>query len=210
MLDTAERLFAERGPDAVSVRDITNAAGVNLAAINYHFGSKQALIAAVFERRMRPLTEARLRALDGVEAVAGDQPPKLEAVLDALFRPAVEQALDPARGGGTFAKLMARCLIEPNAVVEQTIRSDFETVVKRFDAALMRAMPGLTADDVFWRRHWLIGALHHSLLMLGRKPPGGRRLPLDIESYAERFVAFAAAGFRAVLPGESRKRSQAK
>ena len=200
VLEVAERLFAERGLDAVSIRNITGAAGVNLGAINYHFGTKEQLIAAVFDRRMGPLTEERLRALEAAEKAAGDEPPKLEAVLEAIFRPAVEQTMDPKRGGSIFGKLMARCLVEPNPVVEEAMRGHFEPVVRRFDAALLRVMPKLTPEDVFWRMHLLIGALHHSLLMLDRKPPRGISLRMDAKIYVKRFVAFAAATFRAPLP----------
>ena len=201
VLDVAERLFAERGLDAVSIRDITREAEANLGAINYHFGTKDGLITAVLERRMAPLTEQRLKSLDAIEAAAKTSPPNLEAVLEAVFRPAVEQAMDPKRGGPTFSKIMARVLVEPNPAVEKTMRSHFEPVVKRFDTALMRAMPKLMHQEVFWRMHLLIGALHHSLLLLDREPPPGV-VPLrqDAAAYTRRFVAFGAAAFRAPVP----------
>ena len=201
VLDVAERLFAERGLNAVSIRDITSEAEANLGAINYHFGTKEGLIVAVLERRMAPLEEKRLKALDAVEAAAKSGQPKLEAVLEAIFRPAVEQAMDSKRGGATFSKILARLLVEPNPAAEQVIRCHFEPMIRRFDAALMRAMPKLTHQDVFWRMHLLIGALHHSLLLLDREPPPGvPQLRTDAETYVKRFVAFAAASFRASLP----------
>ena len=201
VLEVAERLLAQRGLDAVSIRDIIAAAGANLGAINYHFGTKDRLIEAVFERRLIPSTQERLRALEVVERAAGARPPKLEAVLEAIFRPVIEEAMDPKRGGATFGKLMARCLVDPNPVMEKVMHSDFAAVVKRFDSALMRAMPSLDPGDVFWRMHLLMGGLHQSLLLLGRKPPPGAPvLNLDAEDYVRRFVAFAAAAFRAPLP----------
>lgn len=201
VLEVAERLFAERGLDAVSIRDIIAAAGANLGAINYHFGTKDRLIEAVFERRLIPSTQERLRALEAVERAAGDRPPNLEAVLEAIFRPVVEEAMDSKRGGAAFGKLMARCFVDPHPVMEKVMHSHFAAVVKRFDAALMRAMPNLAPDDVFWRMHLLMGGLHQSLLLLGRNPPPGTPvLDLDAETYIRRFVAFAAAAFRAPLP----------
>ena len=149
VLEVAERLFAERGLDAVSIRDIIAAAGANLGAINYHFGTKDRLIEAVFERRLIPSTQERLRALEAVERAAGDRPPKLEAVLEAIFRPVVEEAMDPKRGGATFGKLMARCLVDPNPVMEKVMHSHFAAMVKRFDAALLRAMPSLAPERRF-------------------------------------------------------------
>jgi AcrR family transcriptional regulator len=201
VLAVAERLFAERGLDAVSIRDIIAAAGANLGAINYHFGTKDRLIEAVFERRLIPSARERLQALEAVEKSAGKRAPGLEAVLEAIFRPVVEEAMDPRRGGTTFGRLMARSLVDPHPVMERVMHSHFTPLVKRFDAALMRAMPSLAPGDVFWRMHLLIGGLHHSLLLLGRKPPpGAPALNLEPETYIRRIVAFAAAAFRAPLP----------
>ena len=95
---------------------------------------------------------------------------------------------------------MARLMLEPNPGLEPFLRAHIEPVVRRFDAALMRAMPNLSAEDVFWRMHLLIGALHHSLLMMDKKLPNGRSLRLDPETYLKRFIAFAAAALRAPLP----------
>src|SRR6187200_1196670 len=89
ILDVAEELFAQQGLDRVSVRDITVAAKVNVAAINYHFGSKEELIAAVFERRIAPVNALRIAALDAVEQSAGAKGPKVEAILGAFIRPAL-------------------------------------------------------------------------------------------------------------------------
>ncbi len=201
LLDVAEQLFAQRGLDAVSVRDITQAAGASLGAITYHFGTMRKLIVAVFDRRMAPLTRQRLEALDAVEKAAGDAPLPLERVLEAMFRPAVMEAMTGDRAGMVFGKLMARTMMDPNPNLEKYIHGHVEPVIRRFDAALMRAMPELTPEDVFWRMHLLVGGLHQSLLMMDRKPPAGMpRLQLDAETYLRRFVAFAAAMFRAQLP----------
>jgi hypothetical protein len=109
--------------------------------------------------------------------------------------------MDPKRGGATFGKLMARCLVDPNPAMEKVMQSHFSKMVKRFDATILRVMPSLAPGDVFWRMHLLMGGLHQSLLLLGRKPPPGvPALNLDAETYVRRFVAFAAAAFRAPLP----------
>jgi AcrR family transcriptional regulator len=201
LLDVAERLFARHGLHAVSVRDITRAAGANLGAITYHFGTMRKLIVAVFDRRMAPLMRQRLEALDALEKTAGKGALPLKGVLEAMFRPAVMEAMDKQRHGMVFGKLMARSMMDPNPYLERYIHGHIEPVIRRFDAALMRAMPNLTLEDVFWRMHLLVGGLHHSLLMMGRKPPGGvPARPMDAESYLRRFVAFAAAVFRAQLP----------
>src|SRR6058998_1777638 len=151
ILDVAEELFGEQGLDRVSIRDITRTAKVNLAAINYHFGSKEELIAAVFERRVVPVNEARLAALDKVEKSAGKRIPKLEAILEAFIRPALQSSLKASKGGTAFSKLFGRCLSEPSPEVEALLKRQFEPLVERMDAALMKALPQLTRSDIFWR-----------------------------------------------------------
>src|SRR5437879_10314950 len=135
ILDVAEALFGERGLDRVSIRDITRKARVNLAAINYHFGSKEDLIAAVFERRVVPVNEARLAALDLVEKSAGKRIPKLEAVLEAFIRPALQSSLKPSKGGTAFSKLFGRCLSEPSREVKVLLKSQFAHLAARLEAA---------------------------------------------------------------------------
>src|SRR5204862_7503790 len=172
ILDVAEELFGERGLDRVSIRDITRKAQVNLAAINYHFGSKEELIAAVFERRVVPVNQARLAALDRVEKSAGKRVPKLEAILEAFIRPAVQSSLNASKGGTAFSKLFGRCLSEPSPEVEELLKKQFEPLVERMNAALMRALPQLSRSEIFWRMKFTFGALHHWLLTKDKFLPG--------------------------------------
>src|SRR5258708_4104116 len=110
ILNTAERLFARDGFEATSLRAITAEADVNLAAVNYHFQSKEALVEAVIGRRMGPVTARRLAMLDAYEASAGDAPLSIEKVMDAFFRPVVEMV-----GGNAheFVPLIGRLYTEP-------------------------------------------------------------------------------------------------
>ncbi|MGH8023590.1 MAG: TetR/AcrR family transcriptional regulator, partial [Limisphaerales bacterium] len=163
IIEAAESLFARRGIEGVSIRDITRAAGVNLAAINYHFGTKSALAAEVFKHCIDPLNARRLELLDAVEARAGGGTPGLESILEAMIRPAVERGFDHEQDTETFLRLTGRCLSEPNAEIEQLVRAHFEKLIRRFDAAFLRALPGLEAEELFWRMKFLIGALHYSL-----------------------------------------------
>src|SRR4051812_7971189 len=136
ILDVAEDLFGERGLDRVSIRDITRKANVNLAAINYHFGSKKDLIAAVFERRVVPVNKARLAALDVVEKAAGKRAPKLEDILEAFIRPAIPSSAEDATGGAAFSKLFGRCLSEPSPDVEALLKKQFEPLAERMHTML--------------------------------------------------------------------------
>ena len=196
ILDVAEELFGELGLDRVSIRDITRKAKVNLAAINYHFGSKEDLIAAVFERRVVPVNEARLAALDAVEKSAGKRIPKLEAILEAFIRPALQSSLKASKGGTAFSKLFGRYLSEPSPEVEVLLKRQFEPLVERMDGALRRALPHLSRSDIYWRMKFTYGALHHWLLTKDKFRPDWVE-DVDVETQTQKLISFAAAGFRA-------------
>ena len=197
ILDVAEELFGEQGLDRVSIRDITKTARVNLAAINYHFGSKEDLIAAVFERRVVPVNEARLDALDRVERSAGKRIPKLEAILEAFIRPALQSSLNASKGGTAFSKLFGRCLSEPSPEVEALLKRQFEPLVNRMEAVLKKALPHLSRSEIFWRMKFTYGALHHWLLTKDKFRPDWVE-DVDVETQTQKLISFAAGGFRAV------------
>jgi AcrR family transcriptional regulator len=199
ILDVAEKLFGEHGLERVSIRDITTQAKVNLAAVNYHFGSKEDLIAAVFERRIVPVNKARLAALDRVERSAGGGIPKLEDILEAFIRPALQSALKPSKGGAAFASLFGRCLSEPSSGVEALLKKQFEPLAQHMNAALKKALPELSRSEIFWRMKFTYGALHHWLLTKDKFRPDWVK-DVDVEAQTQKLIAFAAAGFRARLP----------
>jgi AcrR family transcriptional regulator len=195
ILDVAEELFSEQGFDRVSIRDITNKARVNLAAINYHFGSKEDLIAAIFEREFVPVNEARLTALDGVQR-SGKKNPKLEDILEAFIRPTVQCSIGGPKGGKAFSMLFGRCLSEPSPEIEALLKRQFEPLVARMDAALMKALPNLTRSDIFWCMKFTFGALHHWLLTKDRFLPTWLE-KVAVEEQIKKLISFSAAGFRA-------------
>ena len=197
ILDVAEELFGERGLDGVSIRDITRNAKVNLAAINYHFGSKEDLIAAVFERRVVPVNEARLAALDRVEKSASNRIPKLEAILEAFIRPALQSSLKASKGGTAFSKLFGRCLSEPSPEVEALLKRQFEPLAERMHTVLKKALPHLSRSQIFWCMKFTYGALHHWLLTKDKFRPDWVK-DVDVETQTQKLISFAAAGFRAV------------
>src|SRR5689334_16858610 len=148
ILNTAEKLFAERGIDATSLRSIIAAAKVNLAAVHYHFHSKEALLDAVLARHLEPINGQRLQMLDECERAAGNAPPELEGVLMALIEPPLRLIGDPSRCA--FVRLMGRIHADGDAA---RIRKHFGAVVERFMLALHRAVPELPLDELRWRAY---------------------------------------------------------
>ncbi len=200
LLDAAEHLFAEHGIRGTSLRAITSVAPANLAAVHYHFGSKESLVEAVFARRLEPLNRERCRLLDAVEAAANG-PPSVEAAVNAFVAPAMRLAHDPAGGGENFMCLMGRLYSEPGDLAFK-ITEQFAEVFQRFTSALARALPHLSQTDLFWRFFFMVGSL--SMPLMGRhvipRRTGGICDPSDIEANIRRLVAFLASGLRAPAP----------
>src|SRR2546421_11243442 len=112
ILDVAEELFMQHGFEGASMRMLTAKAGVNLAAVNYHFGSKHALIEAVFRRRLDPMNAARIAALAELES--GSRPAEAEAIIRAFITPGLRLLEDAKGGGRNFARLLGRTYTEPS------------------------------------------------------------------------------------------------
>lgn len=199
ILDAAERLFARDGFEATSLRAITAEANVNLAAVNYHFQSKDALVRAVIGRRMGPVNEKRLALLDACEAAAGDGPLPLEPVLDAFIRPVLEIACSHAKD---FGPLMGRLYTEPGEFIRYVFKEHLEYVGSRFVAAFRRALPALPQDELMWRMHFAIGVMTHTVgaARLLESLSGGRCDLSDVEGSLKRMKSFIAAGFTAPAP----------
>ncbi len=201
LLDAAEGLFAQHGIGATSLRAITAEAGTNLASIHYHFGSKEALIHAVFARRLEPLNRERLRLLDAAEAAEGGSSPPLESIIEAFVAPALRLRQDPARGGQNFMCLMGRIHSEPSELT-QTILEQFDDVFRRFTAALGYALPHLPLPERLWKFFFMIGSMVFPLVgteMISQKTDGLCD-PADVEENIRRLVAFISAGMQAPVP----------
>lgn len=198
IMDAAEQLFAQHGLERVSTRDITARAEANVGAINYHFGTKEGLVFAVFDRRLTPITEERLAALDRLERACGEAAPEAEAVLAAYIRPAVEHALNPKWGDASFAKLLGRLIGEPGTTtIVKLKKAHFDRLAQRYDAALRRAIPTLSDEALACGKTFIIGSLHYLLLVLDQSFPCPMDRRPDCEELVMRLVRFAAAGLRA-------------
>ena len=157
LLDTAERLFGERGYDAVSLRQVISEAGVNLAAVHYHFGSKEELLDHVVLRKVGPVNEARLAMLDQAEREAAGGPVPVEAIVRAFMMPTVEVG----RKSPQFAKVMGRVVAEGH--IERIAAQHFRPMVERFVGAMARTLPSLSREELGWRVYFMFGAVSRAL-----------------------------------------------
>jgi AcrR family transcriptional regulator len=196
ILDVAEEMFAERGYHAVSARSITRACDANIAAIHYHFGSKQVLLEEIFARRSGIINEARLALLDQCVDAPG-RPPLLEQILDAYLRPSF--ALPSGdKGARRFMRLRSVIAHEQAELSRNLIARHFNATSQRFLDAIAAATPHLSSGDVYWRFHFLLGAHYYTLSNPGRIQAlsGDQCDPADLNAALAEMIAFAAAGFR--------------
>jgi AcrR family transcriptional regulator len=209
IVDTAETLFMEHGFEGTSLRAITTAASVNLAAVNYHFGSKEELLKAVLTRRLDPMNQRRVALLGVLEAAAAPNAVPCERILSALFTPALELARDPKRGGSNFLRLLGRAYADPSPFVRQFLSEQYAVMIARFKAAFGRALPQLPKRELSWRLHFMMGALSYTLagtdaLKLIAEIAPSERGP-DDEILLRRLAPFLLAGLTSPLaePGEA-------
>lgn len=163
ILDAAERLFMSHGYEGTSMRQITGEASVNLAAVNYHFGSKESLMQEVFRRRLDWLNEERLRVLDAMEKEAGGKPLKPSQIVDAFFGTMLRMADDERRGGKTFLRLLGRTLSEPSEFIRAFLAQEYQLVMERFKEALFKALPDVPKAEIVWRFHFMLGATSYAI-----------------------------------------------
>ena len=163
ILDAAERLFMAHGYEGTSMRQITSEAAVNLAAVNYHFGSKEALMQEVFRRRLDWLNEERLRVLDEMERAAGGRPLKPSQIVDGFFGTLLRLADDDLRGGIVFLRLFGRTHTEPSEFIRTFIADEYAGVMERYKQALFKALPDVPRAEIVWRFHFMLAATSYAI-----------------------------------------------
>jgi AcrR family transcriptional regulator len=186
ILNAAEKLFAQKGYGATSLRSIIAEAEVNVAAVHYHYRSKESLLEAVLVRRVEPANRERLAMLERCEREANGGPPSLERVLEAFLVPTFRIAADRSHNGQRFVRLMGRLHAESD-LLPGMIASRFGPVLLRFGEALSRALPEMPPRELYWRSWLAMGAAAQVL----RNPPP------DWEPTLRRLITYLSAGFRA-------------
>ncbi len=209
VLDVAEQLFAEKGFDAVSLRQITAEAGVNVAAVNYHFGSKDKLIIEVMVRRIAPVNARRLEMLDEAEAAAGGEPLPVETILEALYWPLAGEFSEESGRREISLMLIGRCMGETNPYLNERLIEEFRDVRERFLDALDRTFPGQVGTELELKFFLSVGVLIHTLRQADRLPTFylTKNDPTpDLPTLVRAVIAYAAAGFRSEFNLESSRK----
>lgn len=197
VFNAAERLFALHGFQNVSVRDITAEAGVNLASVNYHFGSKDALLFEIFKRRTSELNRERARQLHEAGARHGGHPPVRE-ILEAYFAPPLRWS-SPENERRISIQFIIRARSEGTEEMREALRNDVSHLA-RFADALLAARPDLPREDAYWRLHFVLGMVHNNRFAEFDRLhhlSGGITREGDVQALLTRMLDFAEAGFLA-------------
>jgi AcrR family transcriptional regulator len=207
ILDAAEELFTEHGFEATSLRSLTSAASVNLAAVNYHFGSKEELFQAVLTRRLDPMNQERIELLEKLERDSGGRPLSVEKILSAMLIPALRLARDEKRGGKNFLRVLGRAYADPAPFIRHFLSAQYVEMIGRYKEAFLKALPHLSRQELTWRLHFVMGALSYTLA-------GTDALKLftqvtqekdNDELLLQRLAPFLVAGLKAPALGDTRK-----
>ncbi len=206
ILDAAETLFADRGYDATSLRDLTQAAAVNLAAVNYHFGGKERLAMAVLARRIGPINAERHRRLDGLPARPG-LADIVRAFVEPVFPTGAHLPVGHLAPGKDFCRLFGRLMVEQPPFLRVFLAEQFRELGRRFEATVKKALPRHDAATIWWRLHFMAGAMAHTLHSSDGLVhlTGGLCDAADVDAVVEHLVAFTAAGLQAPPPRPARR-----
>jgi AcrR family transcriptional regulator len=207
ILSAAERLYADRGFADVTLRDIIAAAGVNLAAVNYHFGSKDELIAELFVTRSLATNRERLNELKATEEAGGGRA-DIDAILRALVGPTLRGCLGPDREGSTAARFMIRASIESVPPIRRIKNREVDHL-RKFAAAMRRSLPDRSEVDLYWGLHFALAMAHHTIRERERltKLSDGNCDLNDVEGIIDRVVAVSVL---ALTASEAQTRTSAK
>ena len=194
ILNVAEQLIAERGYAGTTVRNIISQAEANLAAVHYHFGSKEELFRAVFSRIAHPIVESQLALLADLKAQ--DHSPSVEAILTAFLTPPLEFIIQHEQPKMVRAQFMGRCWTEPEPV-QSIAYKEFEVSKNTFLDVLQRTLPEQSRQELFWKLDLVIAALIRVLTEAG-KPTALLKSTRteDIQKAIKQLVEFLAPGIR--------------
>ncbi len=197
LLDAAERVFAERGFEGTSLRAVTQAAGTSVSAANYHFGSKDVLLRATILRRIEPINQRRLELLDELEAQSNGVAPDVHAVIGAFLVPVFEQTTLLADATSHYREVAARLYSEPREHIAAVKKEYFGPLIERFEAALARALPEKSPEEIGLGLQFIIGVMVH---VISGNLAGTPSLAWNSDAVAfddtllQRVTHFAAAG----------------
>lgn len=198
ILRAAGKIFARGGYRAMTLREVTREAKVNLAAVNYHFGSKTNLMRALIRQRFEPINQERLKLLDELVATHAPDPVPLDLIYDALFRPLFAGVESAPINDSTFMQIIGRALTEPADCMRSLHKEFFAELSQRFIREIKRSCPDLSEEDLHYRFFLSISTMIGSVIEQIRLETisGGKLDGTNLDRILQELTAFVVAGFR--------------
>ncbi len=212
ILAVTEDLFGQHGFSATTLRDVTDRAGVNLASVNYHFGSKEALFMEMLRRRIEPINRKRIELLDEALRRSGGAPLSLEAIWDAILRPLGEAVTTTDGFDEKFLRLISQSLVERNEFFETAHQQFFTEFKERFSPELARSLPKMDPQEMTWRVYFSFSAMLGAIIQHQKI---GRWFPFlenrgNVDNMIDRLINFIVAGLTNSRVGEVPNREEAE
>ncbi|KIX11770.1 TetR/AcrR family transcriptional regulator [Dethiosulfatarculus sandiegensis] len=197
IMNTAEELFAVHGFQRTTIKHLADEANVNLAAVNYHFGSKMGLIKALLESRLGPTIARQVQQLSEVQKQAQSEgrPPEIREAVEAFIEPVFEKSRSlPDRN--RFMALEGRAMWEANAKIRNIFTGLFVQSFTIFYNTMSLALPEMPKEDLLWRLHYGVGALSHCMRMCSIRlsAQGSPTYKAEITQVVDSLVDFIATG----------------
>lgn len=200
ILEAAEALFAAKSYRGTTMRAITDKADVNLAAVNYHFGSKQSLLEEVIKRRIIPLNRIRKKKLEEVRDTARNKgrTPEIRDVMYAFIEPTL-QFKDSSPSAKNFFIFIGRSFTDPDDTVRQVFLKFIKPIFHLLSETTSDALPHLPREQIFWRLMFSMGALFHTINICGNMKTDfmGMKCETETESLVNQIIPFVTAGMKA-------------
>ena len=198
IVDAAEILFAKNGYKGTSLRQITEHAGANVAAVNYHFGTKENLLIEILDRVVVPINARRIQLLDDFEDQGA---PNIRQVLEAFLLPDIHTLKELRQRNPALPRFVARMYSENSALMQEIMGQQFEDIGHRFGKAIGTALPHLTAEEIAWRLQCVVGIVIY--LFASVTPPEGSSMVGDnTDADLERLLAITVPMMTAPDPRE--------
>ena len=151
ILGAAGKVFAQGGYRAMTLRQVTHEAKVNLAAVNYHFGSKMNLMRALLRDRFEPINQQRRQLLDQQVKAHAPDPVPLSIIYDTLFRPLFTGIGSASDNDTNLIQIISRALTEPAEFIRGLHKEFFADLSKRFMSEIQRSCPELSPEQIQYR-----------------------------------------------------------
>ncbi len=211
IVESAEGIFAEKGFAAMTLREVTERAGVNLAAVNYHFGSKEGLVTEIFRRRIEPINRGRMELLEAKLEETKGEPLSLRSLYEVMLMPLAEALMPEGCFDELFLGIITQSLVEPSEFLQQAHHNFVKDIAERFGLELRRSLriPGMSEEEMAWRMYFSLSTILGALIQHKRIGTCFPTIPdaTDVKGFTRHLIRYICGGMEAEAEAAERKAS---